>query len=84
MDVRRIVVDVLTQVAKDKGVGPIAWTDALPLGAQGAELERLDVAAAVAELRVEFGVDPFVEGRAVPATVGEFVACYEEELVVHG
>lgn len=84
MDVKRIVLDVLTRVANDKGAPPIAWTDTLPLGADGAGFDRLDVATAVVELDQELAIDPFAEGAIDIQTVGQFVALYEQALATSG
>lgn len=82
MDIKRIVIDVLSQVARDKGMMPVAWTDAMPLGRGGADLDRLDMATAVAELDSELGVEPFASSKPEPSTVADLVALYEQALTV--
>lgn len=81
MDIRRAIVQILTQTAKDKGLAHIEWTDEIVLGAEGVGFDSLDMATVVAELDAELEIDPFANGAAPFHTVGQFVALYERELV---
>ena len=81
MPVRVAVLRVITDVARANGKILPPLTDELPLLDSG--LDSLCLAVIVANLEDELGVDPFrtSEDGAIPVTVGELVALYDEALV---
>ena len=77
MDVRSDVIAQFRQVAKEQDLELAPLTDDLALYRSG--LDSLCFAIIVVRLEALLGVDPFSADQAVPfpATVGEFVAFYE-------
>ncbi len=77
MSVRDTVLTVFSEVAREqhRTLAPLA--DDLPLLESG--IDSLCLAIIVANLEAKLGTDPFSASDAidVPATVGEFVALYE-------
>ena len=77
MSVRQTVLDQVKLVAEQQRKTLQPLTDDLPLVGSG--LDSLCIALVVANLEDEVGIDPFGAGGSaeMPATLGEFIALYE-------
>jgi len=74
---REAVENAIREVLADKGAPvPELKDDDRLMETLG--LDSLDLAVLVTKLEQELGRDPFRSGRGAVATVGEFVAVYEE------
>ena len=77
MSVRATVLEMITDVGQQHGKHLAPLADGLPLLDPG--LDSLCIAVLVALLDDRFGVDPFSadSSGALPVTIGDFVALYE-------
>ena len=80
MSVRETVLTVFSDVAREQNRHLAPLADDLPLLDSG--IDSLCLAIIVANLEAKLGSDPFsaAEDVDVPATVGEFVALYEQHV----
>lgn len=80
MSVRETVLTVFSDVAREQNRQLAPLADDLPLLDSG--IDSLCLAIIVANLEAKLGRDPFsaAEDVDVPATVGEFVALYEQHV----
>ena len=77
MTIRSTILDQMTTVARLQKQTLAPLHDSLPLLETG--LDSLAIAILVANLEDELELDPFGAGRdvAMPKTVGDFIALYE-------
>jgi acyl carrier protein len=69
-----VISEFLDRLKKSHG----ELTDATPLYGDGLGLDSLEAAELSAVLEDEFGTDPFSAGDALPETVGDILAFYEQ------
>ena len=77
MNTKESVLAAIAQVLRDGGRGETEIRGDLALGAEGLNLDSVDMATVVAALERELGIDPFAAGSPSFRTVDEFVRLYE-------